>query len=259
MSTHPDRASTHQENRLKVCGPCGKKICLGQKKYSNFRLTETHEDLIKKLISDTYNLKDERFPLSICALCRIVLVQHGNKNCKRPLPKMPNYENILLPKATRMNSESTVGHSICNCYICLTGKAKSHNIIKGRKDVSTIISSSNGLYGSKNSTVTTLPKIEKSVKSNTIKICTMCRGEIHKGKKHNNCSTRDHVARKNVTKIVDKLPAKQQECIASKIISEKIKSDDGTDSLTLSTQGRKRRIFLKQKKNRGRIFSRASR
>ena len=92
-----------------------KKIVLGQKNYSNFELTETYKKIIKKHISNSYNLEDERFPLSICATCRLVLHQHDKNDCKRPLSKMPNHESILLPKTTRINNVSTEGYSTCNC------------------------------------------------------------------------------------------------------------------------------------------------
>lgn len=62
MPTHPSCAGTHQENRVKVCGPCGKKIVLGQKSYSNFQLTETHQKLIEKHLKKTITWKMKGFP-----------------------------------------------------------------------------------------------------------------------------------------------------------------------------------------------------
>ena len=75
----------------------------------------------------------------------------------------------------------------------------------------------------------------------------MCKSEVYKGKKHV-CSTRDHVVRdNNVTKLVDTLNNDQKEHVASKIISEKAVVD-GKDSLTLRTLGRKKRIYLTEKR-----------
>ena len=43
MPAHPSTKCSHEENRSKICGPCGKKLVIGKKKISNFRLTENHE------------------------------------------------------------------------------------------------------------------------------------------------------------------------------------------------------------------------
>ena len=80
-----------------------------------------------------------------------------------------------------------------------------------------------------------------------LKLCNVCKSEVHKGKKHV-CSTRDHVVRaNNVTKLVDTLNDDQKEHVASKIISEKA-AVVGKGCLTLRTRGRKKRIYLTEKK-----------
>ena len=42
LHIHVGTKCSHEENRSKICGPCGKKLVIGKKKISNFRLTETN-------------------------------------------------------------------------------------------------------------------------------------------------------------------------------------------------------------------------
>ena len=251
MPAHPSRKCLHEENRSKVCGPCGKKLILGKKKISNFRLTENHVKLIGKLLGKKYDLNDCRFPTSICTTCRLTLSERAKNNGSRPLQAMPNYENIILPKSTRSSSASG---EVCNCYIYLTGKSTSHfnnTVAPGvKKDLATKITVSNGLLGSRNSKVKELPKSRTSdsnqKESGVLKLCNVCKSEIHKGKKHV-CSTRVHVVRANVMKLVHTLNNDQKEHVASKIINEKA-AVVGEDSLTLRTRGRQKHIYLTEKK-----------
>ena len=107
MPVHPSTKCSHEENRSKICGPCGKKLVIGKKNISNFRLTENREKLIKKLLKKKYDLNDSRFPTSICTTCRLTLSERERNNNRRPLQAMQNYEDIILPKSTRSSNKST--------------------------------------------------------------------------------------------------------------------------------------------------------
>ena len=122
MSLHPhlDHKCDHEENRMKICAPCGRKIVFQNKPSNHFLLNENHAALVKKYISDQFDVSNEKFPKSICISCRLTineLEKHGSS--KRPLPTMPNYEDIKLSKTTRQITS-------CECYICLTARSTNH-------------------------------------------------------------------------------------------------------------------------------------
>lgn len=130
ISKHTDHKCDHQENRLKVCAPCGSKINFGKQKPERFRINSKHEDLIRTHINGDFKSSDPKFPLGICGSCRLTLFEREKGNPTRPLQIMPNYEEINLPKETRLKGD------ICNCYICLTGQHKGYlKIQKGRGHV----------------------------------------------------------------------------------------------------------------------------
>ena len=121
----------HEENRKKVCAPCGNKIVLGQKKIWFFKINSTIEKLIQQLLkNEKFNLNDSKYPLSICNTCRNILYEHAKNICVRPLPTMPKYENIIL---SRHNTRSfqLIGINIkCYCYICLKARMTVHEKFK---------------------------------------------------------------------------------------------------------------------------------
>lgn len=114
------KACSHDENRRKVCGPCGTKISFGKKKPNKFLINEKYETLIKKFINKDYDLNNEKYPLSICRTCYHTLFDASNNIFTRPFPDMPDYNSLVLPKSTRTSMDS------CNCYVCLTGRYKGH-------------------------------------------------------------------------------------------------------------------------------------
>lgn len=109
---------------------------------------------------------------------------------------MPNCEDIVLSKNTRRSKTSARESSICNCYICLTGK----------NELATKILVSYGFYSSQNSKVPTLPKIDNNYlifeKVDAIKLCKVYMTELYKGKTHI-CSTRNQDARKKLVNNLD--------------------------------------------------------
>lgn len=69
-------------------------------------------------MNENYSNLDDRFPVGICNTCRITLNEHEKEISIRPIPIMPNYENLVLRKETRQNNNNTD----CNCYICETAR-----------------------------------------------------------------------------------------------------------------------------------------
>lgn len=143
-----DHKCDHEENRKKVCAPCGKKIVFGKKKSDFYHITDKYANLIKIFINKDFSTADPRFPLSICGTCRNTLLEHEKNDFKRPLQSMPNYKDIMLPKVTRANN----GNDVCNCYVCLTGRNKGHvQAVQGKGNIRNLcnqIDASNGLFGS---------------------------------------------------------------------------------------------------------------
>lgn len=70
----------HEQNRKKVCAPCGNKIKLGDKKPEHFFVNETICDLIREFICPTYSVSNSVYPLSICGTCRLTLQEYKKKN-----------------------------------------------------------------------------------------------------------------------------------------------------------------------------------
>ena len=66
----------HEDNREKICGPCGYKIMVPKKKtLSSFKISNKCLDQIKRLLSPEYNVENPVYPKSICTNCRIHLSQ----------------------------------------------------------------------------------------------------------------------------------------------------------------------------------------
>ena len=129
---------------------------------------------------EDYDINKENFSNCICRTCCLTL-KEANKNVfKRPMPKMPLYQDIILPKNTRSRQ------NICNCFVCLTGRCKRHiEIMKGRRNkqiFDIIIDSRKGKQAA--SVITSLPRITPSEIQNTKKICIKCMAEIGRGKSH---------------------------------------------------------------------------
>ncbi|XP_036327786.1 uncharacterized protein LOC118747296 [Rhagoletis pomonella] len=138
--SHPQHKCNHEENRFKVCAPCGRKIKFGSSKPSEFNITGKLECLIKKYVSENFRLTNSKFPLGICGTCRRVLCDRDKDipNATRPLPNMPNYEDST--KETRTTS--------CSCYIWLTARATSHpKVIQGRAHTLNVLSEKNSTNG----------------------------------------------------------------------------------------------------------------
>ena len=107
------RKKNHEENRLKVCAPCGKKIEAKQK----LVLKDKKLDQLQQLHPD-FNLDYAMYPKGICISCYKLYSKH-EKGETVTFPELPNYKDMILPKETRQNPTPE-----CNCYICITARDK---------------------------------------------------------------------------------------------------------------------------------------
>lgn len=105
MPTHPQQQCDHEENRLKLCAPCGRKIKCDNRKLKYFRITEKCEKSIQNFINPNFSTGNSKYPLSVCVNCRKILAEHDNNNFQRPFKTMPNYEDSVLPRKTRASNE----------------------------------------------------------------------------------------------------------------------------------------------------------
>ena len=123
----PTSKSCHNDNRVKVCGPCGNKISPGKNKLDYFKITSRILVHIKEFLDSDYCLENEVYPLSVCASCRNKLSKKAEGENVN-LPSLPNYSSIVLPKDTRVKNE-------CNCFICLTSRHKGQNNQEEKKSL----------------------------------------------------------------------------------------------------------------------------
>ena len=64
------RAATHEENRAKVCAPCGRKIMDKDKR----KLNNLQIKIIKDHIDCDFNIENSVFPVGICQGCRTLFL-----------------------------------------------------------------------------------------------------------------------------------------------------------------------------------------
>lgn len=246
----------HDENRKKVCAPCGRKIIFGKRKLDWFIVSEKFATLIRKYINSNYDICDSKFPSGICTTCRLTLLEHENEINKRLLPKMPNYHEMILVKDTRSKND------YCNCFICVTGRYVGHSKIKKGKGhhrcMNNIITSTTGLYGASNIN----KPIKKIVKpkncKKVMKMCEKCFQEVGKGKNHVCCNKKGQRVYKNVRKIVNALPEKQQEKIVSSVLHSKIDKENRNSkhcnvNLKIATNGSPSTIVMNPIKKKRRL------
>lgn len=138
---HLNRTCDHEENRLKVCAPCGRKINLGKQNINVFQITPALEDLIKTYSNEKYEKNNEKYPLSICGTCRLALLSCDKMEKEKSTEEnvevksmqlkwtMPNYIDLELLRKTR-------AHKQCDCYICLTARCKSkYKVVRGKGNI----------------------------------------------------------------------------------------------------------------------------
>lgn len=228
-----DHKCIHEENRFKLCAPCGQKIVFGSKKPNTFFISNKVEGLVKRFINKNFDINNAKFPKSICVTCRLTLNERDKGIVKRPLPPMPSYTDFNVSKETRSSP-------FCSCYICVTASFKGHlPLKKGRGHIRTFASSidetENMAQNGKNS-------------KTSIKLCKTCFQEIGKGIRHS-CVSKpsSSQARENILNIVEKLPEKQQNQLIYSQLKTKIEESDQKNEIMLDTLGPKARVSLNKK------------
>ncbi|KAL7307829.1 hypothetical protein TKK_0000149 [Trichogramma kaykai] len=81
--SHLEHKLDHEENRFKVCAPCGIKISFGTRKISEFSITKNLNALIKQYINGPFDVSNSRFSTSICTSCRLTITEHQKDNLKQ--------------------------------------------------------------------------------------------------------------------------------------------------------------------------------
>lgn len=239
--SHGNKCS-HDENRKKICAPCGRKIVFGKVKPENFVINNKIANLINKYSSTDFDLSNEKYPLSICRSCYLTLLDFEKEIYNRQIQIMPDYKNIVLPKETRSTKDT------CNCYICSTATCFGHvNVKKGKgnfRELRTNIDVSGQCKNSVKKVDEVSVLSENNKKSpDVIKVCSKCFQNVGKGINHE-CKN----PKENLLKLVDKLPQKSKEQVASSIIKSKydstIELNEKSQSITLATGGRKRKLIF---------------
>ena len=207
MSAYLDHICDHEENRLKICATYDIKIVFGNRRRSEFSITENLADLIKKHVHEKFDVSNSKFPVSICSTCRKSIMEREKGSKTRPFPTMPNYEDVQLAKETRSTSA-------CNCYICLTARFKGHSkVVKGKghiRSFHTRIDENNGLHSAApNTQIPSTYGQSNKEKRTTMNLCSNCFQKIGKGTRHYfgaSPSSSRSSAHKNVLSLVEKLP-----------------------------------------------------
>ena len=214
--TQPKIKLNHDQNRKKVCAPCGKKLTVKGIR----EVCDREIELIQKHINPNYNKDNPVFPTGYCGTCRSKLSRAEKNNDNINLP-MLNYEDINLVKSLRSNQ--SIDTCNCNIYLTATSKAKNKRVSIDKIDEST------GLFGA--SSINKLPDKEPEKKKRTsLTICVDCKQEIGKGIGHT-CSI--PTSSSNVVQHVMTLPNTQQEQVITSLLKNKIEESSGSSNIQL--------------------------
>ena len=102
--TQPKIKLNHDQNRKKVCAPCGKKLTVKEIR----EVSDREIELIQKHINPNYNRDNPVFPTGCCGTCRSKLYRAEKSNKNINLPTMLNYEDINLVRSLRSNQSMTL-------------------------------------------------------------------------------------------------------------------------------------------------------
>ena len=72
MDRKCDHKCGHEENRIKVCARCVRKIKF-EKNNSKLRISVRFEELIRKFVNEEFDAIDPKYPLGICCSCHLAL------------------------------------------------------------------------------------------------------------------------------------------------------------------------------------------
>ena len=144
VNTRPKYFETHNENRKKVCAPCGSKISNTRGKIKLRTINERECRLIQLYLDEKFDTENERYPIGLCSTCRVYLGK-AEKGLKCKFQIMPKYGNIIIPKSTRKKDNPKY-----NCFICLKARDKTRKFIEKGHGVErkcfTNINKSTGLF-----------------------------------------------------------------------------------------------------------------
>ena len=246
------KKADHEVNRYKVCAPCGKKIWSLDRRILN----TSQIDLIKKYLTDDFDIQNSVFPRAICNGCRLkFLVVERDEAQAKILPTMPNYSDLVLPRPLR-----SVDDPSCFCYICITSRQLGRRqglAHKGGRGKTTEnvpkITVGHGLFGS--SPQNKPASIEKTNKdSDSSVICKKCRSEIGKGLDH-----KCNISSASVVYQVLQLPENQQDKVVHAILKKKALNPDSNNKniqISLKTYGpNKTTVVMNPKKTKRPFFS----
>lgn len=238
MELVPNHKFTHEENRSKICTPCGHKIVNGKRSLKRFSVTENLLNLIKKFVNGDFDISNSTFPLSVCNSCRNTLNEYGKKVFNRPCPVMPNYNDMYLRKNTRLRDGT------CDCYICVTARFNGHAPVRRGRGVLRDFSSNVDICTRNQIPSHMLAEVEEEISSPLI-ICPKCFEKVHKIARHA-CKISTSAIVSNVSKIIeDNVPEKQQEQVISRFLKRKLNANSvseeghGLKGVTLTTLGAK--------------------
>lgn len=232
MSSSSSWFCTHQENRVKVCAPCGQKIVLGNKQYNFFKISDKIAALIREFISPGFSTVDPVYPSSICVTCRLCLSEYkkSGSNSKQELPKMPNYRILIDMHTSEKPSEEndSMEKYECACYICSTARSMGHKKNpRGRGTKRTfsqelsIPASSSEVCGTEN-VKQRLSDCAISTAKTSIQLCRKCFQRLGRGIPHP-CVKRDPgpSAVNNLVQLVETLPEDRQMQVISAMLVKK--------------------------------------
>lgn len=232
--SHGEKCS-HDENRKKICGPCGRKIICSnaRDKPEKFLIGEKTLTLIKKFVSEDYDLNNEKYPLSICRTCYLTLLDHEKKIYKRQIQIMPKYSDIIIQKETRSVKND------CNCFICSIASSFGHMKVKKGKGHFRVSQTNKDISEIKKLNLNKLNVPQENKQPESIQLCSKCFQKIGKGISHD-CKN----PKENLLKLVEQLPEKNQEQVASAIIKDKYDKNGKALDFDLATGGRKRKLVV---------------
>lgn len=227
---------SHDDNRRKVCAPCGRKITFGKTKPEKLLIKTKVESLIKKFMCEDFNIANEKYPLGICWTCYVTLLDFEKNIFNRQLPTMPNYNDMVLQRMTR-----SVDMLNCDCYICSTATYFGH--VKEKKGKGNFKALQlNVDVSDKNAFAEQKEQVSNSKDALQL-VCGKCFLQVGKGIRHD-CKK----PQENLLKLVKQLPEKNQEQLISSFIQEKCDSaiDKNREGihLNLATSGRQKRIIV---------------
>ena len=200
----PHHKLTHEENRVKVCAVC---YCKSGSKATR-RVSDREVVAIKELVSEGFNISDDKFPTGLCDTCHFSLADnvvgqsHQNKKGPPRLLKIldPETYDIQLQRVTRGNPTSS-----CLCNICSLARM---NGVQWKKFISDCKKESKDTLGS--------PLIKFN------KLCSKCLAPIYRGSNHSEdrCQSK-RVSLQNITQAVTNSNSNLN-LVASKILRDKI-------------------------------------